>query len=182
VFCILGWTFTSPDKHMITTPLLVVLHMLMGLAMAGVTLASGNMALKLAPRRQATSFLAVKSILISLSAGVAPLVGGLFADFFEDKTLSIDLHWQSMNGSLMVPTISLQHWDFFFLLSFVIGLYSLRYLMRVEEDGAVKHRVAMREMMQDTTRAIRGISTIAGMRDACMYPMKIMVNRKNNKD
>lgn len=181
VFCILGWTFTTfPDKHALTTPLLMLLHMLMGVSMAGVTLASGNIALKLAPRRQSTSFLAVKSILISLSAGIAPLVGGLFADYFEDKMLSIDLHWQAVNDELLVKTLAIRHWDFFFLLAFFIGLYSLRYLMRVEEEGAVKHDVAMREMMQDTTRAIRGISTIAGMRDACLYPMKMMANRKKD--
>lgn len=152
IFCILGWTFTTfPDKHILTTPLLVLLHMLMGVAMAGVTLASGNIALKLAPRRQATSFLAVKSILISLSAGIAPLIGGLFADFFENKTLSIDLNWHDSAEHLLFQTIHIRHWDFFFLLAFFIGLYSLRYLALVEEEGSVKHNVAMRQMMQDTT-------------------------------
>lgn len=179
VFCIFGWTFaTFPDKHFLTTPLLVVLHMLMGIAMAGVTLSAGNIALKLAPRRQATSFLAVKSILISLSAGIAPLFGGFFADFFEDKSLSININWEDSSDNLLFHTLSIKHWDFFFLLAFFIGLYSLRYLMRVEEEGSVKHNVAVRAMMQDTTRAIRGISSIAGMRDAAMFPLKMMVNKK----
>ncbi len=180
VFCIFGWTFTTfPDKHALTTPLLVILHMLMGVAMAGVTLASGNIALKLAPRNQSTSFLAVKSILISISAGIAPLFGGFFADYFEDKTLSIDLNWQADADSILFQTLNIHHWDFFFLLAFFIGLYSLKCLMRVEEEGSVKHHVAVRGMVHDTTRAIRGISTIAGMRDACMYPLKMMINKKS---
>jgi MFS family permease len=178
VFCIFGWTFTTfPDKHFLTTPLLVVLHILMGISTAGVTLSSGNIALKLAPRAEATSFLAVKSILISLAAGIAPLVGGLFADFFEDKTLSIDLNWHAGKDNVLFQTLSIQHWDFFFLLAFLIGLYSLRRLIYVQEDGVVKHKEAMRGMMLDTTRALKSISSVAGLRDACMYPMKMMVNK-----
>ncbi len=179
IFCILGWTFaTFPEKHFLTTPLLFVLHMLMGISMAGVTLASGNIALKLAPRRQATSFLAVKSILISVAAGIAPLFGGVFADYFEDKTLSIDLNWQAGSETALFQTLNVHHWDFFFLLAFFIGLYSLKCLLRVEEEGSVRNHVVVRGMMQDTTRAIRGISSIAGMREACMYPLKMMVNKK----
>jgi MFS family permease len=181
VFCILGWTFTTyPEKHALTTPLLVLLHILMGISTAGVTLSSGNIALKLAPRSEATSFLAVKSIFISLAAGIAPLVGGIFADFFEDKTLSIDLNWHSGEDNILFQTLSIQHWDFFFLLAFVIGLYSLRRLAFVQEDGVVKHKVAVRAMMLDTTRALKGISSVAGLRDACLYPMKMMVNRKKD--
>jgi len=179
VFCIFGWTFTTfPEKHFLTTPLLVVLHILMGISTAGVTLSSGNIALKLAPRNEATSFLAVKSILISLAAGIAPLVGGFFADFFEDKTMSIDFNWHAGNDNVLFQTLSIQHWDFFFLLAFLIGLYSLRRLVYVQEDGVVKHKEAMRGMMIDTTRALKGISSVAGLRDACMYPMKLMVSRK----
>lgn len=172
VFCILLWVFTAmPSKHAFTTPLLVGLHMLMGIGMAGVTLASSNIALKLAPQTQATSFLAVQSILISIAAGTAPLFGGLLADLLERNHSLNSIVWFSNN---------FHQWDVFFLISFCIGLYSLRVLMRVEEEGAVAHHVAVRAMMIDTNRRLRGISTIAGMRDAAMYPLKMMVNQKRN--
>src|SRR3546814_997337 len=52
VLCIFGWTFTSfPGPHALTMPLLFLLHVVMGLALAGVTLASGNIALKLSDRK-----------------------------------------------------------------------------------------------------------------------------------
>jgi MFS family permease len=69
--CILAWTFTTmPEKHMGTIPLLVAIHIFMGISIAGVTLASGNIALKLAPKEQATPYLAANSIVNSLAAGI----------------------------------------------------------------------------------------------------------------
>jgi hypothetical protein len=50
MICILAWSFTTlPEKHFFTIPLLVAIHIFMGISMAGVTLASGNIGLKLAP-------------------------------------------------------------------------------------------------------------------------------------
>ncbi|PIP14010.1 MAG: MFS transporter, partial [bacterium (Candidatus Stahlbacteria) CG23_combo_of_CG06-09_8_20_14_all_40_9] len=43
MMCILAWTFTTlPGKYILTIPLLVVIHIFMGISTAGVTLASGN--------------------------------------------------------------------------------------------------------------------------------------------
>ena len=49
-----------PEKHVLTFPLLVALHVLMGVAMAGITLATGNIGLKLAPSGEGTSYLAAR--------------------------------------------------------------------------------------------------------------------------
>ena len=95
----------------------------------------------------------------------------MLADLLERNHSLNSIVWFSNN---------FHQWDVFFLISFCIGLYSLRVLMRVEEEGAVAHHVAVRAMMIDTNRRLRGISTIAGMRDAAMYPLKMMVNQKRN--
>jgi len=185
VFCLLGWTFvTFPDKHILTMPLVILLHILMGGSTAGVVLASSSIALKLSPQKEATAFLAMKSMMTSFAAGIAPLFGGLFADYFENKTLSIDFNWQSDAQDKIFQTLNLHHWDFFFILAFLVGLYSLRTLRKVQEEGAVHGKVAVRAMMIDTTRALKTISTVAGLRDLTMYPMKIMANvvrRKSKK-
>jgi MFS family permease len=56
IWCILAWTFTTmPEKYVLTFPLLVAIHIFMGISTAGVTLASGNIGLKLAPKGQATA-------------------------------------------------------------------------------------------------------------------------------
>lgn len=177
IICVFGWTFTTfPDKHFLTTPLLVVLHILMGMGSAGVNLGSSNIALKLAPKRKATAFLAVNGMLSSLAAGIAPLIGGAFADFFEDKGLSLDFHYQNHAGDMMLTTLSLEHWDFFFIIAFMMGIYAMHRLSMVEEKGTVREKVVIREMMLDTGRVLKTLSSVGGLRDITMSPMAMMVN------
>ncbi|HID31345.1 MAG TPA: MFS transporter, partial [Desulfobacterales bacterium] len=117
MLCILGWTFTTmPEKHVLTMPLLIAIHILMGISTAGVTLATGNIGLKLAPKGKATAYLAANSIVNSLAAGIAPILGGRFADFFAGRELAWDLTWTSPKGELVIPTLNFQQWDFFFFL------------------------------------------------------------------
>lgn len=182
IFCIFCWTFTTfPDKHKYTTAMLIVLHIIMGVSMAGVSLTTANIAMKLTPSKKATSFLAVNTVLSSLSAGIAPLFGGMFADYFEDKILSLDLHWHDALGEMFFSTIIISHWDFFFLLAFFIGLYSLRRLALIEEEGEVKENIIIRELMIDTGKVLRSLSTIDGLRDFTMSPMAMMVNMIKRK-
>ena len=55
---ILGWIFTTlPERHSLTLPLLMTLHVFAGITSAGVTLAVGTIALKLAPEDKATPLL-----------------------------------------------------------------------------------------------------------------------------
>ena len=84
-----------PDVHTFTYPLLVLIHAATGLASAGVTLASGNITLKLAPRGNAANYMATSSICNALAAGTATMIGGLTADLFASKQLSLILRWQS---------------------------------------------------------------------------------------
>lgn len=70
--CIIAFTFTAmPERHILTLPLLVLIDIFMGISTAGVTLASGNIGLKLAPKGQATAYLAANSLVNSL-ARVSP--------------------------------------------------------------------------------------------------------------
>ena len=56
---ILGWTFTTlPERNPLTLPLLVVLHIFAGIAVAGVTPTVETIALKLAPEGKRHPFLA----------------------------------------------------------------------------------------------------------------------------
>lgn len=178
IFCILGWTFTAiPDKYILTIPLLILLHILMGIATAGILLTSGNIALKLAPAEKATSFLAMNTMLSSLAAGIAPLIGGVFADVFEHSMLSFDIHWQQFGfGGDVVNTISIGHWNIFFFFSFLLGLFSLSRLARVEEKGSVKGKVVMKEIVNDTGRILRSLSSIGGLRSLTMAPMAMIYN------
>lgn len=182
IFCIFGWTFaTYPDERIYTTVLLIVLHIFMGIALSGVSLSTANIAMKMTPSAKATSYLAINTVLSSLAAGIAPLFGGIFADYFEDKSLSLDFHWQGISQDVIITTMMIKEWGFFFLLAFILGLYSLRRLSLVQEDGEVKENVVIKEIMMDTGRVLKSLSTVDGLRDLTMAPMAMMVNLVKKK-
>ena len=163
-----------PEKYVLTIPLLVLIHILMGVSTAGVTLASGNIGLKLAPKGQATTYLAANSIINSFAAGIAPLIGGKFADFFATRQLSLMLKWTSPGKVLAIQTIKFQHWDFFFLFAFMLGLYSIHRLTRVKEVGEVKEKIVVRELISEVRRDIRNLSTAEGLRQLLTFPFAIL--------
>ena len=175
VGCILAWTFTTmPEKYMLTMPLLIVIHILMGISTAGVNLASANIGLKLAPKGQATAYLAARNIVLSIAAGIGPVLGGKLADFFAVRELSWILRWTSPERELLFHTLNLQQWDFFFFSAFLIGIYSIHRLGMVKEVGEVKERIVLRELMAEVGRSARNLSTIGGLRHLTQFPFFVV--------
>ena len=175
IACILAWTFTTmPEKHALTVPLLVVIHALMGASTAGVTLASGNIGLKLAPKGQATAYLAATSVTNSLAAGIAPILGGRFVDFFAGSELSWTLRWTSPGSDLALRTLDFQHWDFFFFFAFLLGLFSIHRLGRVKEVGEVEERIVVNELMAEMRRRMGNLSTAGGLRRMVLFPFALV--------
>ncbi|MFC1522346.1 MFS transporter [Elusimicrobiota bacterium] len=174
---ILGWTFTTmPEKHFLTMPLVVLLHIVMGISTAGVTIASGNIGLKLAPKGRATVYLAANALVNSFAAGIAPILGGKFADFFAARNLSLVLKWSSPHRELVFQALNFQHWDFFFGVAFLIGLYALHRLSMVEEQGEVDDEIVRAEFLDAIKRPIRSLSSGAGLYQIISYPF---ISRKH---
>ena len=183
IVCILAWTFTTlPEKYILTIPLLIAIHIFMGISTAGVTLASGNIGLKLAPKGQATTYLAANSLVNSLAAGIAPVLGGRFADFFAGRELWMELGWESPARVLVIPTLNFQQWDFFFFLAFLIGLYSIHRLAMVKETGEVKEEIVARELISEVKRPIRNFSTAGGLRQMVQFPFSVVKPLKKRND
>jgi len=175
IVCILAWTFTArPEKHIFTMPLLVIIHALMGISSAGITLSSGNIGLKLAPQGQATSYLATSSLVNSLAAGIAPILGGLFADFFEFSKLWASIGWQSPISTGDFNALYFQSWDFFFLFAFLIGFYSIHRLALVKEVGEVEEKIVINELISEVRRDMRSFSTASGLRNTMQFPFSVM--------
>jgi MFS family permease len=169
--CVLGWTFTTmPEKYAATYPLLIILHVLMGISTAGVTLASGNIALKLAPKDEGTAYLAANSLVNSLAASIGPILGGNFADFFAARELAMTLIWKSPLKEVSFNTLNFQHWDFFFALAFLIGTYSLFRLAKVHERGEVEESIIIHELISEIRNPIRSFTTIGGLRKIIYFP------------
>jgi RHS repeat-associated protein len=177
ILSILAWTFTTmPEKYILTIPLLIIIHIVMGLSSAGVSLASGNISLKLAPRGQATSYLATNTITNSIAAGIAPILGGKFADFFAGRELAWTLKYTSPTGEFALPTLNLQQWDFFFAFAFIIGLYALHRLAMVKEVGEVEEKIVAQELFTEVRTQVRTLSSVEGVKQMISFPITVVRN------
>jgi hypothetical protein len=157
--------------HAGTVPLLIIIHIVAGIATAGVNLASGNIALKLAPAGNSTAYLASSSMVNALAGGIAALCGGAFADLFATWELTLTLNWHDTNQTLAVEALSFSHWDFFFFFATVFGLYALHRLSLVNEEGDVKNSIVLGLMMRSARQSLRNLSTIAGLRAGSSFDL-----------
>lgn len=148
---------------------LVALHLVMGATIAGVTLASTNIALKLSPKGSATAYVATNAMTTAVAAGIAPILGGLLAQFFAARQFELLARWRSPNGVFTLP-ITLAAWDFYFLLAGLIGLYAIHRLSLVREEGEIERRAMVGQVLNETRRSIRNISSVAGLRAATDLP------------
>ena len=168
---ILGWTFTTlPDRHALTIPLLVVLHVFAGIAIAGINIATGTIGMKLAPSDNAAPYLAGASLATNLGAGLAPLVGGRFADFFSVRAFSISIGWIDPMRMVDLPAFHLTGYDFLFAVAFVLGLMTLNTLTTIREVGEVSREEVIDELMAGSTDMTRAVSSVPGLRLAAQFP------------
>ncbi|OGI10564.1 MAG: MFS transporter [Candidatus Margulisbacteria bacterium GWF2_35_9] len=175
LFGVFLWIFTTlPDKYILTIPILVFIHIIMGIATAGIALSAGNIALKLAPQGEATVYLATNSLVNSLAASIAPIIGGIFADFFANRQLSMTFQWLSPAKHITLQTLNIQQWDFFFILAVIIGLYSIHRLGLVKEEGDVEEDIVINELIAEIQRPIRNFSSIFGIRQIIYFPFILL--------
>jgi MFS family permease len=164
IFCIFLFTFTGiPGWETLTIPLLVAIHLLMGISTAGIALASGNIGLKLAPKGEATTYLAATSFTNSLAAGFAPVLGGVLADALVNTNFSWNWEWTSSSGTLTFQTLNFGQWEFVFFIAVLIGIYSIHRLSMVQETGEVKEGIVIKELMSEVRRGLRSVSSAIGL-------------------
>lgn len=170
LLAILGWTFTTlPEPHALTVPLLVVLHALMGLAMGGIVLATGNVGLKLSPRGRAEGYLTSLGVVNSGVATAAPLVAGALASLFADKELGAVLTFGSVSAPSQLSALSLRGLDFIFVAAFLLGLYAMHRLAFVHEEGTVDERVVFEELREQILEGTRAVASFGGLRQVVWF-------------
>jgi len=143
---------------------LIGLHMVMGMAVAGVTLGSTSITLKLSPKGSATAYMAGSAMVSSLAAGIAPILGGLFADFFSARRLEFLVRWSDPQGQMVLRPLSVSDWDFYFLIAAALGLYAVHRLALVREEGEIARRRMIGEVLAEGGRVARNFSPVAGLR------------------
>jgi len=161
---ILGWMFTTmPERYFLTIPLLVLLHILAGIAAAGVTLTISTIGMKLAPEGKATAYLAGAGLAMSVGAGIGPLLGGRFADFFSVRQLSLSFTWVDPTRQLDIGALHLTGFDFLFGITFVLGLLTLSLLATIREEGEAGREVLLEALRSPVRELTRPLSTIPGL-------------------
>jgi MFS family permease len=178
--CILAWTFTGVEwTQNMTMYLLVAIHVLMGVATAGVGLASGNIAMKLSPAGQATAYLAANSVITATCAAIAPIVGGLFADFFAARQLTLALTWTGGAPDVTVQVLNFHSWTFYFGIACLLGLYSLHRLTFVEEPSGSSDKLMLRHLLLEARRSAHSLSSAAGLLRVVRLPQWFLRGRMN---
>jgi MFS family permease len=187
LLCILAWIFTSVSAlFLITIPLLVVIHILMGISLAGTTLSLSNIGLKLAPKGKANWFLAIASLFTSISLGAAPIISGFLIHIFELSNFSWTFDWQYPDDSTTIQILSLHGIDFFFIIAIFIGLFALFRLKLVKEEGEVKNQIIRNEFLSGIRKSIRSLIGLARSKEPfiaaiSMYPWQSRRSLKNKR-
>jgi MFS family permease len=160
-----GLAFVAlPETNAATLPLLFLVHLVMGAAAGGIGLATGNLGLKLAPPANGTAYLASVSLAGAIAGGVAPILGGVLADWFSARQLSLLVQWVSPVRRSDITVLQFHHWAFLFALSAALGLYVMHRLSRIAEGREFSEREVMQEFGLEAMRGIDALSSIAGVR------------------
>lgn len=153
VLCILGWCFAGIYTSLWANLLLLLfINIGSGVATAGINLSMANIGLKLAPREDAIVYLSTQNIIMAIFSSVAPLVGGVLADYFTSRNLHITAQWTSPHVQKTFRILILHSWNFLFLIGAVLALLSLQLLTAVTEKGEVEKEKVVR-LVRHTIRS-----------------------------
>lgn len=156
----LAWTLTPKEVGATVLVVAVVVHWLLGFALAALDVSANGVVLKLAPEDMVPSFLASASVVKAVAAGVAPLLGGLAAMLLAGREYRVQLAWTAPDGGGMLTAIRLGPYDLLFAASVVLGLYAVHRLLGFHEEGEAPPETVMRAMRRDVGQ----VSSVAGMR------------------
>ncbi|NQU38404.1 MAG: MFS transporter [Lentisphaerae bacterium] len=169
---VLAWCFTTmPERYFFTIPLLFAIHALSGIGLAGVNISAAGIALKLSPSEKAHGYMTVFGLVGALAGACGPLMSGLLADFFAARELGLSLNWSDPARQLSVHAVDLKALDFVFLIAFVVGMFAMRRLAAVKEEGEVPHDKVLGELLDQVFMPFRMVSSVEGLRNRVAQPV-----------
>jgi MFS family permease len=147
MFCLIAWCFVGIYPGFYTNlTLLVFIHIFSGMATGGINLCLINIGLKLAPKEDAIVYLSVKNIVTSFFSSTAPLIGGILADYFHNRSLKLNAEWLGPVISKEIQLVSLHQYNFLFAIGALMAFVAIELLFRVKEVGEVEKDVVVRVM------------------------------------
>ena len=164
---VFGDAVTDP---LLQLSMLVLIHVLMGIAGGGIGLASGNLGLKLAPKGHGTAYLAAIGMVSAVCGGMTPVVAGSLAHQFEMSELSAVVRWVHSAHATEFTVVRFAHWEFLFALSALFGLYVMHALSRVQEGAEISERVVIQEFALESLRTVNGLSSLGSGMVGGIFP------------
>lgn len=180
IFLLLLYPFTTlPERYYLTVPLLILIHIIGGISTAGFNLCAANIAMRLAPHGEATSYLGTNAFCAGLSAAVAPVVGGLIGSYFAIKEISINVFYRAdasdIENALSIPALSFRGIDFVFFASAITGLYAWHRLSLIDEEGTVSENAVREEVFTSVRNSFLSTSGLSmGMRRMTAFPYDML--------
>jgi MFS family permease len=154
---------------------------LSGLSTAGVNLASGTVAMELAPRGAAAAYLATNSLVTGTASALAPVIAGLSADWLETQRFSVTVAWTSTLGAgeeLALRPLDLYGLDFLFVATVLVGLYAIHRILGVSARVTAGRREVLwalvTEMREQMPQPLRAITTVPAVRDLVYFPFSLL--------
>jgi MFS family permease len=156
ILCLIGWCFVGIyTREYANLILLVLIHIVSGIATAGINLSLTNIGLKLAPREDAIVYLSTQNIITAFFSSLAPLLGGWLADFFTSRHLHITAQWTSPTYQKTFRLLMLHEWNFLFLIGAFFALIAIQLLAAVKETGEVEKEEVVRIMRSSIKSNLR---------------------------
>jgi MFS family permease len=146
ITCLICWSFISQLSDYWLIIAIALLHIGTGLSNSGINLALTNIGLKLSPSKKSIVYIAVKNIVTSAIAAIAPLVGGLLADFFAVHSLEWTITWKGPSATKDFYLLELKQWNFFFIIGALLAILSLQFLKSVKEVGEIDKDVLITDL------------------------------------
>ncbi|TDH21660.1 MFS transporter [Segetibacter sp. 3557_3] len=172
ITCILSWTFVSMiDNHWAGIALLIIIHLVSGISAAGIDLAINNLAIKLAPKNEAISYISARNIVVAIFAAAGPMAGGLMADFFATHHLNWNIEWQGPSGVSTFHLLELANWNFFFVISAVLALFSIQLVKKIKEQGEAHREMVAIVMRKSVQRGLRKNLSSNAIKDRIKNPV-----------
>ena len=179
ITCIVSWTFAAmTTNQVVSIAMLIVIHIVSGISAAGIDLAINNMAIKLAPKNEAISYISARNVVVAVFAAAGPMAGGLMADFFATHHLIWNIQWQGPSGISTFNLLELQNWNFFFVISAVLALLSMQLIKRIEEQGEAQKQMVQLVMRKSVKRGFRKNICVEAIRNRINNPVIIPAIRR----
>ncbi|MGM0470491.1 MAG: MFS transporter, partial [Promethearchaeati archaeon] len=138
--------------------LLIITYLLIGISTSGILLSTGNISLKLTPKGEGTSYLAITTIITSFSLGIAPIIGSALYDFL--KTIEYKIDFTQSLSSININGVFI-----LFCIAIIIGICSIWFLLQIEEKGDIKGIQFFREFIIEMKNSLSNFSITIGFRD-----------------